>query len=608
MLHTRKWLGLLAPLWLLCCNPETREETAVPPPVPLADRESWDVHFTLREMDLLVEIQAPYMQDQARFTYADSARIEFRTPAGKIHSSLSATRLTLDGAERVSMGGKVFISAGESLEVLADTLVWERTGKQLHLPGAVRILTASGMEEGRNLQTYIDLTQWSMEKTTGHWQGRRDNRVYEVEIRARRALSLYQEGYLVVHYDTVTVVHQSTKIHSPKARFDENVGTVYFSGGVSSVDSVRQFSAQAIEYQLDENRAVARNAVVLNQADWQLEADYLLEDGKHKYLQASGQPASFRQGARSITADKLDYDEHAESLQASGQVIFRNKDRLLYADHLTYRQTYEHLEVSGGLSLQTPELEGILQSGKMLYDLGTGRIDLHQKPQFRRSRSQGTLLIHADSMHIDLERRQLRGAGKFRIASPEMDLHSERGYYNADEEHLILVSKVVLTQQEEGNSHNQIQADSMIVQLRDGAVEKVYIPSRMQGSLQSSATRISGIQGTGSQFFFKGTYLERIDLESSADLIHKRLDEDALDHVRGNSMSLYFAADQGLQRIRVQGRAEFLSSLPTEEEEQPPSINQLKGEELDIFLEDGSIVEAKLIKPEGSYYLPKEKQ
>lgn len=604
MSHTRKWLGLLVPLWLLYCNPETREETTVSPPVALADRESWDVHFILREMDLLVEIQAPYMWDQGHFTYADSARIEFRTPAGNLHSSLSATRLTLDGAERVSMGGKVFITGGESLEVSADTLVWERPGKQLHLPGAVRILTPSGLEEGHNLQGDIDLTQWSMEEPSGHWQGRRENRAYEVEIRAQRALSVYQEGYLLVYYDTVTVRHQNTTIHAPKARFDEKAGVVYFSGGVSSVDSMRQFSAQVLDYQLNEKRAVARNAVVLQQADWQLEADYLLEEGRNKFLRASGRPARFRQEALSITADKMDYDEHAASLQASGKVVFRDRDRLLHADHLIYRRNNDHLEVDGGLSLQTPELEGILQSGKMRYDLEAGHIDLAQNPQFRRARPEGTLVIHADSMHIDLGRRQLKGTGEFGLASPEVDLHSARGLYDADEEHLILVSEVVLSQREEGNSHNRIQADSMIVQLRNGAVEKVHIPSPIQGSLQSSPAWISTIQGTESRFFFEGVNLERIDLESDADLIHRRLDEDALDHIRGDSMSLYFAAEQGLQHIRVQGRAEFLSTVPPEKEGQPPSINQLKGEELEIFLESGSIVEAKLIKPEGRYYPP----
>ena len=598
----------MGPLWLLHCSPETRENAAVAPAVPLADRESWEVNFTLREKDLLVGIRAPYMQDQGRFTYADSARIEFSAPAGEPYSSLSATRLTLDGAERIGMGGEVVITAGDSLKVLTDTLVWERNGKRLHLPGSVRILTLSGTEEGQNLQTDIDFVQWSMEATVGRWRGRREGQAYEVEIRAQRAASSRREGYLSVCYDSVIVAHQGTTIRSPRARFDEAAGTMYFSDGVSSVDSARQFSAREMDYQLDKHRAVARKEVILRQADWRLEADQLIEDGERKHLQARGQPAVFHQGARSITASELDYDEREENLEASGQVVFREGERLLRSAHLVYQQKREYLEASGAISLQTPELEGVLHSGRMIYDLKAARMDLRETPQLRRQRPDGVLLIHADEMHLDLEQEQLAGEGAFRLVSPGLDLRAMRGLYNADEERLILALEVVLTQGEEENHRRQIQADSMIVHLREGEVEQIHIPSQMQGSVRSSETRRSNIQGAESRLFFQGEDLERVELEGGAEVIHEHLDENAVSRIQGENMSLHFAAQRGLQRIQVQGQAKFSSQLPPEEEDQLPSINQVEGEELEIFLEDGSIVEVKVIKPKGNYYPPREKQ
>ena len=128
MTHTCKWVWLLSLGGLLHCGPTTQEDSSVMPAVPAADRESWDARFEMSEKGLQVGIQAAYMQDHGNQTYADSGvQVEFFDPGGALYSRLSAVRLTLDRrADQVGIGGEVVIESGDSLQVMADTLVWER--------------------------------------------------------------------------------------------------------------------------------------------------------------------------------------------------------------------------------------------------------------------------------------------------------------------------------------------------------------------------------------------------------------------------------------------------------------------------------------------------
>ncbi len=602
----RRWFLFSTLGWPLHCGPATQDQDSVAPAAPPAERESWAVHFELSEPGLRVGIWAPYVRDQGCFTHADSGvYVEFRAADGVLYSSLNASRLTLEGSERIGMGGEVVLRSGDSLEVRTDTLIWERAGAFLQMPDQVRIVASSGTEQGRNLLTNIDLQKWSLEEVKGHWQKRREDQVYQVEIQAQGAVSHRRKGDLVVHYDSVEVAYQGTTLRSPRARFNQGEGTIYFADGFSSTDSLRQFFAREMDFDLWRQRAVARGEVVLSQGDWRLEAEELVEDGERKHLLARGEPALFRQGTRTIEAGELAYAEVEGVLEAQGgtRVVFREGARMLQAAHLIYRHAREHLEARGEVLLQTPELAGVLHSGRMHYDLGAAQMELGEAPRLRRQRSGGELLIRALEMHIDLERQQLSGEGGFRVEAPGLALRAERGLYSADQDRLALTAEVVLSQEEEGNHNHRIQADSMVVDLRDGEIEQIHIPAEVKGSMQASATRVSSIRGTGARVFFQDENLERIDLERGADLTHQHLDEDGVSLIQGERMALYFAANN-LQRIQAQGRVEFLSRLPPRKEGQQPSINRVGGEELEIFLEDGSIVEVEVIRPEGSYYPP----
>ena len=444
-----------------------------------------------------------------------------------------------------------------------------------------------------------------MEAISGRWQGRVENRAYEVEIQAQREESRRQGDHFMVRYDSAVVRFQGTTIRSPRARFDEERGVVYFSEGVSSVDSVRQFWAREVDYDLGRQRAVARRAVELREPDLQLQADELVEDRDARRLQARGERAVFRQGARSIAARQLDYAESTQVLEAAGQVVFREDERRLEAAQLTFWRAREYLEATGGISLQVPELEGVVQSGQLSYDLAGGRVTLRDAPRLERQRALGPLLIRAAEMHLDLERERLVGEPEFRVVSGDLELQAGRGFYSRGEEQVVLSGGAVWRQEsEEGDHRTHIRADSMVVQLQEGKIVRILIPGEVEGMVRASAAQVDWIKGGGGELVLQEEQLERVELERGADLTHQHLEEESVIRVQGKSMSLFFATGRHLHQVRVQGEAKLVSRLPEEEEEEEFSISQVRGEELEILFEDGSLAEVRVGKPEGSYYLP----
>ena len=64
-------------------------------------------------------------------------------------STLRAERLVLEHKrDRFGLAGGVVLCAGDSLEVQADTLLWENAQEQLHIPGALRVEVGEGTGVG----------------------------------------------------------------------------------------------------------------------------------------------------------------------------------------------------------------------------------------------------------------------------------------------------------------------------------------------------------------------------------------------------------------------------------------------------------------------------
>lgn len=592
---------MLSLAWLLHCGP--LEEDVTIPAVPPVDRESWEAELELRQPGLQITIQAAYVSDDLgrHIARADSGvQVSFRSPEGDLFSRLQARRLVLDhGGDGIRLGGGVLLTAEDSLEVQADSLIWDGKTEQLWVPGQLRIATSSGWERGSELRTGYAFREWSMERVTGRWRGSG----YEVEIRARSERGRRDEGFIIA-YDSVQALCDGALIGSPRARFSEAEATVYFFDGVSGSDSTRQLSAREIDFDLERRHVVARGKVEWRQPDFQLTAETVEEDREKGRLRIWGQPALFTQGERRIEAGYLEHAEESGRLEASDQVLFREGEREMRMGQLLYERSRERLRATGGVSMQVPEFAGAMSSGSLSYDLEQETGEMEGDPELRQEASAGKeLIFRAGAMRFDLSHRTLTGTDGFSVAAGDLDLRADHGRYEAEGKQLSLVGQVVLIQEKsEEEYRSQIRADSMLVQIEKGEVSRIDLPGEVEGTIVSKAQRLNWIKGRQGRIFFSERRLERVELDHEADVTHRHLGKEEVSRFKGTRMVLHFD-DDGLRRAWVGGGAELLSRLLEEGEEEKTVANKVEGEELEILFEEGTIVQVKMDSTiEGRYY------
>jgi lipopolysaccharide export system protein LptA len=602
-------LGLSGLLWAAHCGPV--EEEGAAPAAPPFDRESWGVDLELHRPGIRIDVRAAYIRDDLgrRVVQGDSGvQVEFRGAGGELRARMQARRLILEqGTDRLGLAGEVRFESGDSLQVEADTLVWEGKEERLWVPGRLRLATSSGWSQGRELRTDLTGETWSMEAVTGNWRGAGQGRDYEVGVRARREQSLRDSG-LVVMYDSVEVERSGGLIRSPAARYSTVTGVLRFFGGVSGEDSTRRFAAREAEFEPGRQRLAASGGVEIRDADpdsgFGLFAAEVVEDRDRRWLTARGEPAVFAQAARRIEAATLVYAASSDSLAATGKAVFSEGGRRLQAARLVYERSRELLQAGGSVELQAPELEGELRGDSLAYDLQTATGMVAGDPVLHRRAEDGSELeLRADTLYFDLERRQLEGTADFRLTAGTVEARADRGRYDAQTGQLWLAGEVVLRQERsEEDYRSEIRADAMVAQVKDGKVASIDLPGAVEGTIESSAQRLSWIKGIQGRIFLRDDKLERVELDSEAEVVHRHLGKAEVSRFRGQQMKLDFG-DDGLRRVWVGGGAELQTRLLEKEGETEAAVNKVEGKEMEILFEDGSIGQVKMGPDiQGKYY------
>ena len=598
---------LLGTFFLICCSQTPPREETPAPTAPRADREVWGAHLDIVDPDLQVEIRAVYMWVEGKQTYADSgAQVQFRAAGGARRSQLQAQRLTLDRAKtQITAAGEVLLETRDSLSVRADTLVWNREEEEVWIPDRVEIRTPQGEEEGRGLRTDFDFQQWSIEAVAGRWTSVREGQEYEVSISAPRAQGRYLDGYVEVDYDSAAVRYRDVELRSQRARYIEADGFMHFSGGVVGVDSLRHFTATALDYDLGGEQAEARGQVVWHQGEVELHADVLVQDRVAQKVEARGQPAQFFQGERSVAAAQLDYTNDPEQVVASGQVVYRQGERELRVQHLIYRISQEDLEADGAAVLQVPEFSGEATAGRLVFDLAAEELELREDPRLELRRAQ-PLQISAEQLHFDLQDRVLVGEPDFRLTAGDLDLEAQRGVYAEADERLAVAGAVKL-RQSAVSYNSRLEADSMVVLLPEGRVTQVYLQGAFQGDMRSQEKQMVWMKSERGQLFFADQRLQRIELEGAADMTHQHLARGSVSGFKGERMLLFFAKGV-LEQVEVLGGAEVLSRPAQEEGEEEFTPSHFRGEKIEVKLENGEVGQVDIVRPAGDIYAPQSEE
>ena len=582
-----------AMLWA-CGAGEVPEE---PLQIPEVDGEAWDAHIEMGRPGHRIEIRAAYLREFSKSEQVvATGGVEVACRGNEAVSTLRAERLVLEHKrDRFGLAGGVVLRAGDSLEVQADTLLWENAQEQLRIPGALRVEVGEGREWGRNLTSNFAVDAWSLEAVEGVWHGQDGT---EVEVRAKREESRRVEGAQEIAYDSVEVRYDGVQLTGPHATFVPQARRFDISGGVEGADSLAQFTAGEVSVDAEKQRLVARDAVRYREEGTELRAAEVEEDRGAALLQARGEPATFVQSKRHIEARQLAYSRSEGELMAQGEVVLRAGKRELTAQTLRYTRAGQ-VHAEGAIALKAPELNGSLAGDSLFFDLEQEAGWMRGAPSLR----QHELVLAAPVLRFDFLQGRLAGTGGFALRAEGLEVAAARGAYEADSARVLVAEGVVLEERDsELDYGSQLMADSMVVALADNQVEWIAIPGQVSGQIKSG-DRHSWIEGRGGQVFMADGDLERVEVSAEADVTHRRAENEEINRFRGQQMTLYFD-EGGLRRALVKGAAELVTRLQEGEE---VSINEVSGEELDIRFAEGSLSEVRVgPEIEGRYYPPAE--
>ncbi|MBI2505889.1 MAG: hypothetical protein HYW07_21960 [Candidatus Latescibacteria bacterium] len=583
-------------LWA-CGGGGSDQEVLPPAPPPDADRELWGVRLELHQPGIEARVETPYLRDgEARQTsWADSgAQVAFYDSSGRLNSQVSAGLLTLErSAGLLTLGRGVVATAPESLEVRADTLVWEQEVGRFSIPGRAVLSAPQGREEGEGLQAGLDFAEWSMRQVEGQWQGEG----YQVHISARGETGHRLDRTFSADYDSATLYWEGTRVTSGRASFSSGQGRAYFSGGVQGADSARTFAAAELECRLAEQEVVARGEVRLEEPELRLWADELRQQRRARTWQAWGQPASIERGERSIQARQFSYQEEGDQVEAAGEVVFREGERRLQAGQLRYGHAAGQLEAGAEVTLEDPAFEGVAAGSALSYDLNTQQVRLRGNPRLQR-RTGEELRLSAGELDFALDQKELSGREDFEVQGRTALLRSQEGRYRSDLEELSLRGQAQL-RHAQGELRTLLRADSLLVKLEAGRLAQVRALAALQGTFQVLPDQAGWLEAGQGVAFLEGGELVRLELGGGAEVLRQQGGEAS--RFRGRQVVLHFAQGR-LQRVAIEGEAELWARL--REQDRPAALNHVKGEKLEVLVAEDNTFE--MSNSEGTYYPPPE--
>ena len=594
-------LGLLL---LGHCAPIESNRIEVEVDVPDLDAETVGVSLQLKRPGSRLEIHADLVREYSEEQKAlatGNVRLKFFDGAGQPGVVLSAQRMHLyhhDGAIHAVVD--VLLQASDSVTVYADSLRWEPESECIVIPGALRIELANGVETGQGLETDLSADAWLLHDVEGHWEWDGE----AVAIWADRERSQRVEGGIQVRYEQVQLHVEDMQLTSPLAHWIPDLRQFLLEGGVEGVDSLGTFSAQQVDMDVQKDLLSARGRIRVRRGAVLLEANEWTEERTKRHSAVRGDPARYTRGARSVEAQHLIYARDAERIDARGSVLFVEGARRLAASNMVYDHRAEELFAGGGVSVAGSEWQGILRSDSLCFNLNKARGVLLGYPHLR-SIEQNNLYLSADSMHFDMSARTIEGVGQYQLTSGSVRVNAQRGHYAAADDQVVFVGSVSLHDiAADTLAKYLIESDTMMVQLADGIATGVYAGGAFKGHVfMSAGDAMSWLAGSRGTVAFEEDQLRAVTLERDADVTYHHIPKDQVSRFRGDEIVLHFNTE-GLQQVRVEGSAVLEARLVRSVGD--IAINDIKGEEMDIYFANGLLVRVEVGPQVEGTYLPQE--
>ncbi len=590
----------LSLLGLLGCGAAEGPPSPEPEAPEGIERESWEVELDLRGSISTVAVEAAYVADLAdRITRADGGvTVTFADSLNRPATRVRADRLFIDhGHDVVGFSGNVTAEAeGPGVAATADTLGWDRGTDSLSAPSAADLLLPDGRLSAARLAGDSGLASWSAEEVTGIFTGSEGggDGAGALHMEAAAADLRVRGGRLEAVFKQARAGWRDRRFGARSAIYDGRTRRVVLEGAASMEDSGRQrrLTAEAIDVELGRSRFAAAGGVRV-EGEARLWADSIEEDGDRWRIQ--GDPARAEVDGRGLEARRLHLSEGTDTLLAAGGASAREGDRRITADSLRLVRPEDEVEAFGAVALDAADLEGDLRSGRLRSGAAGARLVLWSDARLTRPRrGGGELTLRADSLILEGSQRRLTGTGGFLLeAPPDLELRALRGVYATPEGPASLFGEVEFVHRA-GAARSRLAADSSRVELAEGEPVALTWPGDLRGSLRGDG-RTWLRAGSGRAALASGR-LSSLHLEGRVEAIHRDPSEERLSRFTAERMEMSFDEEGVLSRIVASGGARVRLRLAGGGSEGEVSLNDVKGERLEIRMREGVVQAVQVLE------------
>jgi len=463
----------------------------------------------------------------------------------------------IENETHVVAQGNIVIQQGDSLEIFADSLIYDGLTRIAFLNGNV-VLVNAGQE------LFTDELEYDLNTKIARYFTGASLVSDSLQLTSRKGF-YYAKAREAFFSDSVVVTDPKFSLIADSLLYQVPDKRVVFQGPtVLTTDSSRIYCEQGFyntateqavfsvnaQYQKGSQQAVADsiffdnlqqvyelkgNAVVEDSARY-ANASYIRYDEKKEEAFLSGN-ARYKSGDQDIQSEEITYNEKSKTYSTKGRSTVSEPPQLLMADSLQFDDASGLGHASGNVIWQDTAAENTILCGQADYnkeqDFFKAFDGIPGRPELISVLDQDSLFLSADtlvsfrplpsdSLQQDTARRIL-SYGQVRMYKENFQATCDSMLYHDGDSLFVLMGNPVIW-----SDTSQFVADTIYVYLKDRRIHQIYLKQNAFILVVSDGIYFNQIKGRDILAHFMEEELERMDASGNAEVIYYAKDaEDA---------------------------------------------------------------------------------
>ena len=300
----------------------------------------------------------------------------------------------------------------------------------------------------------------------------------------------------------------------------------YFGGG-KLVDTVNELSSKEAIYYTEPKVAYFKDSVILTNPEYTLESDTLIYDTNTKIATVKGPTKIVSEDSTTLYANEGEFNTtEKQSTFGKGSKI-ETEAYILSGDELFFDDINKFYAANKNVELIAVEDQVIITGQYGRYWKSKGITKVYDDALLKKILSDDTLFLSADTL-VSIEdsldaRKRVLGYHDVRIYKKYLQGKCDSVAYHFADSIIYFYRDPILW-----NVKNQIEADSINIELADNKIDKMNMAVNSFVISQDTLTNFNQIKGRRMTAFFKDNKLDKVNVDGNGESIYFALEGDSV--------------------------------------------------------------------------------